>query len=283
MKKLVISLLLFFSIFASKGQSGFANIVDFNPLNNNWWPYNETIYFLRGTSPIGNVRILTHRGTWQTRIHSDSVLIPKLSLMESPNPYKLVTIGQDSLLRAFTPNYLTSINSGLVVTALGYTPINPNGTSLQYFGGDGSLIIFPSIPAAQINSDWSAISGLSQILNKPTIPAIQVNSDWNSISGLSQILNKPTLKKVETFLGTTDGSGNYTIVYGIAYSATPDVQPQIQAGTVTQSIRITATSTTGFTVQVTNRAVVSLLGIDLVAGTATPVSGSSVGVLVTSR
>ena len=44
-----------------------------------------------------------------------------------------------------------------------------------------------------MNSDWSATSGLAQILNKPTIPAAQVNSDWNSTSGLSQILNKPTI------------------------------------------------------------------------------------------
>jgi hypothetical protein len=30
-------------------------------------------------------------------------------------------------------------------------------------------------------------------INKPTIPAAQVNSDWNSSSGVSQILNKPTI------------------------------------------------------------------------------------------
>lgn len=34
---------------------------------------------------------------------------------------------------------------------------------------------------------WASITG------KPTIPAAQVNSDWNSVSGVSQILNKPTL------------------------------------------------------------------------------------------
>lgn len=28
----------------------------------------------------------------------------------------------------------------------------------------------PSIPAAQVNSDWNAVSGVAQILNKPTIP-----------------------------------------------------------------------------------------------------------------
>jgi hypothetical protein len=31
------------------------------------------------------------------------------------------------------------------------------------------------------------------LLNKPTIPAAQVNSDWDAISGVAQILNKPTL------------------------------------------------------------------------------------------
>ena len=77
----------------------------------------------------------------------------------------------------------------------------------------------PTIPAAQVNSDWNAVAGVAQILNKPTIPAAQiqsdwtqannvaldfiknkptipaaqVNSDWNATSGVAQILNKPTL------------------------------------------------------------------------------------------
>ncbi len=56
----------------------------------------------------------------------------------------------------------------------------------------------PSIPAAQVNSDWSAGSGVAEILNKPTIPAAQVNSDWNATSGLPEILNKPALAAVAT-------------------------------------------------------------------------------------
>ena len=31
------------------------------------------------------------------------------------------------------------------------------------------------------------------LLNKPTIPDAQVNSDWNATSGISQILNKPQM------------------------------------------------------------------------------------------
>lgn len=58
-------------------------------------------------------------------------------------------------------------------------------------GQTGSVSL--SIPAAQVNSDWNASSGVAQILNKPSIPAAQVNSDWNAVSGVAQILNKPTI------------------------------------------------------------------------------------------
>ena len=54
---------------------------------------------------------------------------------------------------------------------------------------------------AQVNvkPDWNASAGAAaEILNKPTIPAAQVNSDWNSSSGVSQILNKPSLATVAT-------------------------------------------------------------------------------------
>jgi hypothetical protein len=83
-------------------------------------------------------------------------------------------------------------------------------------GSYTDLINTPTIPAAQINSDWDATSGIAQILNKPTlaavattgsytdlsntptIPAAQVNSDWNATSGVAQILNQPILATVAT-------------------------------------------------------------------------------------
>jgi hypothetical protein len=54
----------------------------------------------------------------------------------------------------------------------------------------------PTIPAAQVNSDWNASSGVAQISNKPSIPAAQVQTDWNAGSGMGQLLNKPTLPNV---------------------------------------------------------------------------------------
>ena len=63
----------------------------------------------------------------------------------------------------------------------------------------------PTIPAAQIQSDWNQTTTTAKdfIKNKPTIPSAQVNSDWNSSSGVSEILNKPTLATVAT-------SGSYS-------------------------------------------------------------------------
>ena len=82
------------------------------------------------------------------------------------------------------------------------------------FSGDyDDLTNKPTIPAAQVQADWTegdssavdyiknkpslasvATSGnYNDLNNKPTIPAAQVNSDWNANSGVEQILNKPTL------------------------------------------------------------------------------------------
>ena len=90
----------------------------------------------------------------------------------------------------------------------------------------------PTIPAAQVNSDWNASSGKAQILNrptlatvatsgsyndlsnKPTIPAAQVNSDWNASSGKAQILNKPTLATVATSGSYNDLTNKPTIPSG---------------------------------------------------------------------
>jgi hypothetical protein len=44
--------------------------------------------------------------------------------------------------------------------------------------------------------------------NLPTIPAAQVNADWNAVSGVAEILNKPTLTNgTVTSVGITAGTG----------------------------------------------------------------------------
>ncbi len=48
----------------------------------------------------------------------------------------------------------------------------PTGLITDYLDGLGTPTPFPTIPAAQVNSDWNATSGVAEILNKPTIPVV---------------------------------------------------------------------------------------------------------------
>lgn len=103
----------------------------------------------------------------------------------------------------------------------------------------GALPDNTHIPADPVQADWDEAdsNALDYIKNKPTIPAAQVNSDWNAASGVAQILNKPTipeaiqvstmptagvdeLGKVYQFIGTTDA--NYT--HGYFYECVSDGQ-----------------------------------------------------------
>lgn len=55
----------------------------------------------------------------------------------------------------------------------------------------------------------------SEITDKPTIPAAQVNSDWNAASGVAQILNKPNLATVATsgsYNDLTDKPADFKLV-----------------------------------------------------------------------
>ena len=66
----------------------------------------------------------------------------------------------------------------------------------------------PTIPAAQVNADWNATSGVARILNKPTIPAAPVNADWNATSGLAFIKNKPTIPAAQVHSDWTEEDSN---------------------------------------------------------------------------
>lgn len=86
----------------------------------------------------------------------------------------------------------------------------------------------PTIPAAQVQTNWNAVTGIESILNKPTlfsgsyidltnkpvIPAAQVNSDWNATTGITNIINKPTLATVATTGSYTDLTNKPTIPPG---------------------------------------------------------------------
>ena len=74
-----------------------------------------------------------------------------------------------------------------------------NGTSGDYLKSTGSSVewaTFPTIPSAQVNANWNATSGVSQILNKPSLSAVATSGNYSDLNGL------PTL--VTTLNGLND-------------------------------------------------------------------------------
>lgn len=165
-----------------------------------------------------------------------------------------------------------------------------------------------TIPAAQIQSDWNQTntSSLDYIKNKPVIPTVNypvtsVNSKTGAVvlsttdvaegtnlyytnTRVQSYLTSQGFRKVETFLGTTNASGDLVITFANTYSTAPDVQAQIfPSTTANQFVRITAISTTGCTIRVEQRSAVTLLAVEVLLAAVTAVNGASVSVQVTPR
>ena len=76
--------------------------------------------------------------------------------------------------------------------------------------GDAQIANKPTIPAAQIQSDWNqaTTTALDYIKNKPTIPDAQIHADWaqTDADAVDYIENKPTIPTIpDVATDTEDG------------------------------------------------------------------------------
>lgn len=130
------------------------------------------------------------------------------ALTGSPNDNVALKNALDGKYSVSNPaGYISGITSAMVTTALGYSPVNPTSlASVATSGSYNDLSNKPIIPAAQVNSDWNANSGVAQILNKPTLATVATTGAYSDLSG------KPTIPTVNnstiTFTqgGVTKGS-----------------------------------------------------------------------------
>lgn len=234
------------------------------------------------------------------------------------------------------PSLAISQTAGLQ-TALDSKFPTPAGTGSQYVTGTGALASFPVIPAAQQQTDWSASSGVTSIVNKPALAPIATSGAYASLTGipatftpsahtqpfstitstpttlagygiadgatLTQLATKfntpagtslqyvrgdgalatlPVARRIETYAGTTNASGQIVVTYGTSFPSVPVVQPP--APTLASQVWTTVSSTaTGFTLQLNQRNVVTLLGLEVLLGATVPVSGATATVLVVSQ
>lgn len=82
--------------------------------------------------------------------------------------------------------------------------------TVAFTGSYNDLSDKPTIPSAQVNSDWNASSGVAQILNKPTLATVATSGSYNDLS------NKPTIPDISTKVSKSGDtmSGALTIDVG---------------------------------------------------------------------
>jgi hypothetical protein len=95
---------------------------------------------------------------------------------------------------------ITNDSGFITSSALAPYALSADLATVATSGSYNDLSNKPTIPAAQVNSDWNAVSGVAQILNKPTLATVATSGSYNDLS------NKPTIPTV--------GNGTITITQG---------------------------------------------------------------------
>lgn len=138
-----------------------------------------------------------------------------------------INISNENVISATDTTY--TAGSGLDLTGTEFsvdstvvalkTDLPTKTSDLSNDGSDGTSTYVEADELATVATSGS----YNDLLNKPTIPAAQVNSDWNATSGVAEILNKPTIpvvnnatltiQKNSTSVGTftANASSNKTI------------------------------------------------------------------------
>ena len=130
---------------------------------------------------------------------------------------------------------LNKPNFAAVATSGSYNDLvnKPTFATVATSGSYNDLTDKPTIPAAQVNADWNATSGVAEILNKPTIPTTASQIDYdNTTSGLQADDVQDAITELKSNLthnvtfdyyeksGTTDNRG-LLLITGLPYNYIP--------------------------------------------------------------
>ena len=119
-------------------------------------------------------------------------------------PTNVSAFNNDAGYTTFDGDYNSLSNKPTIPTVNNATlTITQGGVSKGTFTANAGSDVTINLDAGggtQVQSDWaqSDNQAIDYIKNKPTIPAAQVQTDWNANSGMAQILNKPSLATVAT-------------------------------------------------------------------------------------
>lgn len=121
-------------------------------------------------------------------------------------------------------------NTGLIPDARISTNITRTAdlATVATTGSYNDLSDKPTIPAAQVNSDWNAVSGVAEILNKPSLATVATSGSYNDLS------NKPTIPTVNDATLTIQKNG--TSVATFTANASSNVTANISVPTTTNDL-----------------------------------------------
>lgn len=129
----------------------------------------------------------------------------------TPGPGVSVSTTTGDVVITNTAPYIPSFNA---ITVSGQSPVAANATQniTLVAGSNVTITTNPSLgqvtlSATQQPADWDAVSGPTRIINKPTIPAAQVQTDWQQSDNqaVDYIKNKPVIPSDVSQLADSTG------------------------------------------------------------------------------
>lgn len=147
--------------------------------------------------------------------YNDLTNRPTLGTAAAQNIAAFATAAQGALAdTALQPGDALATESDPTVPAWAKSATKPTYTAADVGARAGTWVpAWGDVTGKPTFATVATSGSYADLSNKPTIPAAQVNSDWNATTGSAQILNKPTIPtvgtavnnvpKVGTALGTT--------------------------------------------------------------------------------
>ena len=158
-------------------------------------------------------------------------------------------------------------------------------TALDSKLNTGATIPYSSISNAPvIPTNTNQLTNGSGYITSSALSGYALTSSLSGYATTASLTSATTgLRKVETFLGTSDASGNITITFSNTYTTPPDVQPQLVGGTFNQFVRIVSVSNTGCVINAGQRNLATVVGIEVLLAATVALAGASVTVQITPR
>lgn len=138
-----------------------------------------------------------------------------------------------NMVNLSTPNKSHLVDAINDAYNVAITAVQPSSLANVATTGEYSdLLNTPTIPAAQVNADWNAASGVAEILNKPTLANIATTGEYSDLVNApslanvattgeySDLLNTPTIPNVPVVVQDFYVNGT-TGVIDCTFSATP--------------------------------------------------------------